>query len=134
MMQSAVDVGVFVAVGVGDGVDDLARLLRGRAIVEICQRFAMDRLRQNGKVRADGLDIEARIPHAEILGAEILGRWCEDGHRLIAYAAGAPSHSAAAALKASCKASFSRTAKASPTNAWISSARASCSGRPRDSR
>jgi hypothetical protein len=51
IMQAAMDIGVFVAVGVGDRIDDLARLLGGSGIVEIDQRLAVDFPRRIGKSR-----------------------------------------------------------------------------------
>ena len=56
-MQAAVDVGVFVRVGVLDGVEHGLRLLRRRAVVEIDERLAVDFTRQDREVAADRLDV-----------------------------------------------------------------------------
>ena len=56
-MQAAMDVGVFVRIGMLDGVEHRLRLLRRRAVVEIDQRLAVDFARQDREVAADRLDV-----------------------------------------------------------------------------
>ena len=56
-VQPAMDVGVFHLVGVVDGVEHRARLLRRGAVVEIDQRLAVDLAEQDREVGADGLDV-----------------------------------------------------------------------------
>ena len=56
-VQAAVDVGVFVRIGVRHARRDRLRLLRRGAVVEIDERLAVDRARQDGEIRADRLDV-----------------------------------------------------------------------------
>ena len=56
-MQAAMDVGVFLTVGVLDGIEHHLRLLGRGAIVEIDQRLAVDFPRQDREVAADRLDV-----------------------------------------------------------------------------
>ncbi len=58
VVQAAMDVGVFGAVGLGDGVDDRLRLLGRGGIVEIDQRLVVDGARQNREIPAHRLDVE----------------------------------------------------------------------------
>ena len=55
LVESAMDVAVVVFVVMRQGVDDRARFLRGRRIVEIDQRMSVDRLVQDRKILADRL-------------------------------------------------------------------------------
>ena len=57
VVQPAMDVGVFLSVGALDGVEHCSRLLRRSAVVEIDERLAMDRLRQDREVGADRLNV-----------------------------------------------------------------------------
>ena len=51
-MNAAMDVGVVVLVIIAQRLDDCARLLRGRGVIEINQRMAMDLLIQDRKIGA----------------------------------------------------------------------------------
>jgi hypothetical protein len=62
----AVDVGVLVLVEVFQAVDDGLRLLRGGGVVEPDQRTAIDLLAQDGKVVANGGDIELATDGADL--------------------------------------------------------------------
>ena len=62
IMQAAMNIGVFVFIGMGQPLDHRARLLRRGGIVEIDQRLAVGTLGEDGKVGAQGLDVERRIP------------------------------------------------------------------------
>jgi hypothetical protein len=57
-MDAAVHVGVVVLVEIGDGVDDGARLLRRRRVVQVHQRLAVDFLRQRRKIGPHFGDVE----------------------------------------------------------------------------
>ena len=59
-MQAAMDVGVFLGIGVLDRVEHRLRLLRRGAVVEIDQRLAVDFARQDREVAADRLDVVGR--------------------------------------------------------------------------
>ena len=56
-MQSPVDVGIFVFIGVRDRIDHRVRLLGRSAIVQIDERLAVHLTVQDRKVGANGLDI-----------------------------------------------------------------------------
>ncbi len=68
VVQSAVHVGVFHRIGLGDRVDHRLRLLRRGAVVEIDQRPAVHLARQDRKVAAHRLDV---VAHALPPGGEI---------------------------------------------------------------
>ena len=57
VVEPAMDVGVFLSVGALNGVEHGSRLLRRGAVVEIDERLAMDLLRQDREVGADGIDV-----------------------------------------------------------------------------
>ena len=57
-MQAAMHVRVAVAHRAGHRVDHRIRLLRGGSVVEIDQRLAVDRPAKDGKLLADGADVE----------------------------------------------------------------------------
>ena len=57
-MQAAMHVGILELVGVLDGIEDRARLLSRRAVVEIHQRFAVDFTEQDRKIGADAVHVE----------------------------------------------------------------------------
>ena len=59
-MQAAMDVGIFLGVALHDGIEHGLWLLRRGGVVEIDQGLAIDLAREDGKVAADCLDIEAR--------------------------------------------------------------------------
>src|SRR5690606_11494635 len=52
-VQPAMNIGIFLFIGLAHAVEDCARLLGGGGIVEIDERLAVDFARKNGKVRAD---------------------------------------------------------------------------------
>src|SRR4029079_7294640 len=107
-------VGVFALVGFRHAVEHGGRLLRGSGVVEIDQRFALDLHRQRRKI----------LPHAGDIVGTILDRWMLRHDR-------ASSQRCAAAIASSRKSSLAIDSMASPTKAWISSAWASFSERPR---
>ena len=59
-VHAAVDVRVGPSVDVGDRLDDGLRLLRRRRVVEIDERLAVNRAREDREVAADRLDVEGR--------------------------------------------------------------------------
>ena len=62
-MDAPMDVGVLVLVDVADGVDDVARLLRRRRVVEIDQRLPVDLAPEDGEVPAHASHVEgAGVP------------------------------------------------------------------------
>src|SRR5205807_559745 len=74
-VDAAMNVGAVLGVEADDGVDDGARLLRRRGVVEVDERLAPDPLLQDREVLPDARDIERvcfRHPH--------LTRWSGDGH------------------------------------------------------
>ena len=56
-MQPAMDVGIFVTIGMRDRIDHGLRLLGRSAVVEIDERLAIDFTRQDREVPANGLDV-----------------------------------------------------------------------------
>ncbi len=74
-MQPAVDVGVFLRIGLLDAVEDGARLLRGGRIVEIDQRLAIDLLRQDREIRPRLLDVVCAVGRHQTLSASMPSRW-----------------------------------------------------------
>ena len=62
IVQPAMHVGVFHLVGVLDGLQHGARLLRRGAVVEIDQRLAVDLAEQDRKIGADALDVVGAPP------------------------------------------------------------------------
>src|SRR6185369_3768863 len=114
VVQAAMHVGVFALVGFRHAVEHGGRLLRGSGVVEIDQRFAVNLHRQCGKV----------LPYAgDVIGAILDGRMhCHPR---------ASSQRCAIAIASSRRSSLTMDSMASPTKAWISSAWASFSDRPR---
>ena len=56
-MYTPVNIAVIVGVVVGDGVNDLLRLLSGGSIIEIDEILAVDLPLQNRKIGSDGFDV-----------------------------------------------------------------------------
>ena len=114
VMQAAMHVGVFAGIGLHHAVEHRLRLLRGGGVVEIDQRLAIDLQRQRREI----------LPHLRhVIGAVADRRML--GHAL------ASSQRCAAVIASSRRSSLTMDSIASPTNAWISSAWASFSERPR---
>ena len=59
IMQAAMDIGVFVLIGMVHALDHRARLLRRGGIVEIDQRLAIGSFGQDREIRADACDVVA---------------------------------------------------------------------------
>ncbi len=59
LVCGAVDIRILVLVEIFEPLDDGLRLLRRRRVVEPDQRTAVDRLVQDRKIAADGVDVEA---------------------------------------------------------------------------
>ena len=117
IMQPAMDIGIFVLIGVDHALDHRARLLRRGRIVEIDQRLAIGPLGQDREIRADPLDVEG-------------GRFSPDWFmRSLPRRAGARDRR----LSRSRKSSSSMMSKASAAKASISIACACARGMPRDS-
>src|SRR5262245_5683463 len=112
IMQAAMDIGVFAALGARDRIEHGARLLRRGAIIEIDELLAVHLAGENGKIGADRRDVERRLRRrVTFLG----GR--EHGHRPLRHSDEMPSQSAEAVRSASRKVSFSMRSIASPTKA-----------------
>src|SRR6185295_6877734 len=114
VMQAAMYVGVFALVGFRHAVEHGGRLLRGSGVVEIDQRLAVNLHRQRGEI----------LPHA----GDVI---CTVGNRRMLCHPLASSQRCAAAMASSRRSSLTIDSMASPTKAWISSAWASFSDRPR---
>ncbi len=114
VMQPAMHVGVFALVGFRHAVEHGGGLLGGSGVVEIDQRLAIDLHRQRRKI----------LPHPRHVIGAIL-------HRRMHGQPLASSQRCAAAIASSRRPSFTIDSIASPTKAWISSAWASFSDRPR---
>ena len=71
-MHAAMHVGVIALVVAGDRVDDRARTLARRGIVEIDERLAVDLLRKDRKVAPNRSDVEAL---SGARGADVLRSW-----------------------------------------------------------
>src|SRR5690606_33593498 len=56
-VEAAVNIGIFIGIGVRHRVDHGLRLLGGGAVVEVDERLAVDRAGQDREVTADRLDI-----------------------------------------------------------------------------
>ena len=129
------DVGVFHLVGVIDGVEHRARLLRRGAVVEIDQRLAVDLAEQDREIGADRLDVVGAPPALRSVSLTI-------AVMIASSAASAPHQPSAprsrrawrSADSASRRRSSSTLSIASPMKLSISSARASASGMPRERR
>src|SRR5262245_7297781 len=112
IMQPAMDIGVFAAIGPLDRAEHGARLLRRGAIVEIDELPAVHLAGENGEIGADRREVERRLRRlVTFLG----GR--EHGHRPLRHSGEMPSQSAEAVQSASRKASSSMRSIASPTKA-----------------
>ena len=95
IMQPAMHIGVFLAIGALDGVEHELRLLRRGAVVEIDERSCRCTFaREDGEVGADRLHVEGRLDRSEILC-----RRCEHGHRPLLHSTLTPSQSAEACGK-----------------------------------
>jgi hypothetical protein len=57
-VHAAVNIGVVFLVVVAHGVDDGARLLAGGAVVQVCERVAVDLLVQDREVLAHVVNVE----------------------------------------------------------------------------
>ena len=132
-VQAAMDVGVFHLVGVVDGVEHRARLLRRGAVVEIDQRLAVDLAEQDREVGADGLDVVGGLARDVGLFRSLPS--CASSAAAAATQADAPESRASRRLampeSASRTRSSSTLSMASPMKLSISSARASSGGMPR---
>ena len=118
IMQAAMDVGVFVLVGVDHPLDHRARLLRRSGVVEINERLAVGPLRQDGKVGSDRFHVVWRR-----------GRRVNRHDRLPRPRRASQSRISASSASAS-SASATRLIASAP-NASSSIASASTGGRPR---
>src|SRR5690606_31708262 len=59
-VEAAMDIRIFLAIGVRYGIQHCLRLLRRRAIVQIDQRLAVDFARQDWKIATNCLDVVGR--------------------------------------------------------------------------
>lgn len=114
IVQAAVHVGVLALVGFRHAVEHRIRLLRRGGVVEIDQRLAINLHRQRGEILSHAGDVI-----------------CTVGNRRMHCHPLASSQRCAAAIASSRRSSLTIDSMASPTNAWISSAWASFSERPR---
>src|SRR5262245_21164813 len=112
IVQTAMNIGVFAAIGALDGVEHGARLLRRGAIVEIDELLAVHLAGENGEIGADRSDVDRGLRGlVTFLG----GR--EYGHRPLRHSDEMPSQSAEVVSSASRKVSSSMRSIASPTKA-----------------
>src|ERR1019366_4968202 len=74
MMQTAMNIGVFVIGRVDHAVDDFPRFLRRRGIIEVNQRLAMDLGRKDWEILAQTGDIERRV-HGTMFVHALLLSW-----------------------------------------------------------
>ena len=63
------DVGVVVLVVVHERVDDLARLLRGRGVVQVHERLAVHLALEDGEVFADGFDVKHELGSSAVVSS-----------------------------------------------------------------
>ena len=67
-VRSPTDGAIFFRVELANFFDDAPWLLRSGGVIEIHQRFAVYRLRQHGKIRANLIDIEWRFGSRQGIG------------------------------------------------------------------
>src|SRR4029077_3079353 len=158
-MQPAMHIGGLRGVDLIEPVEHGLRLLRGRSVVEIDQRLAINLRRQDRKIRPDAVHVVGAVTHCRmhflpqrpsILRGALARAPQDDGptpkfpNRHPEAAAKRPSkderpitHTRAFNHAATCSISVSRIPAcsmpsiASPRNAWIRSASASAAGMPR---
>src|SRR3977135_1677881 len=120
-MQPAVHIGIFRRIGMLDAGAPGVGLFVPSRIVEINERFAIDRHGEDRKIRADPLDIIDR-PHfvQDAVLALVIAPLCL-----------AASQTATWSINSSRKPACSMPSTASPTKAWIRSDSASLAGIPR---
>ena len=63
VMQAAMDVGIFGSIGVIEAVENGSGFLRGGGVVEIDQRLAVNRQREDRKILADAGDVVGAVVH-----------------------------------------------------------------------
>src|SRR6202171_3515296 len=113
-MQPAMHIGVFGFVGFAHALEHGIRLLRGCCVVEINQRLAIDLHGQRREIFPDPGNIVGAVEDSRMHGQPL-----------------ASSQRCAVAVATSRRSSLTIDSIASPTKAWISSAWASFSERPR---
>ena len=75
-MNSSVDIGVYLLVVIPRGIKDRKGFLRSSRIIEIDERFPVNLLNENGKVRPNLIRVKSTHIPSVIPREQSRKRWC----------------------------------------------------------